>query len=89
MRNKADGRLDRLLNKSKGDYITQGVSFNKNCERQMGLLRYSFEESASFSGLVKEMLAKRMELGEDLGNKLTNNKREVVLGKKEIESDWL
>lgn len=54
-------RLERLKNSTKGDYITQGVSFNKKCERQMNLLLLAFNDSTSFSGLVKEMLALRYE----------------------------
>lgn len=54
-----DVKINNLINKTKGNYITQGVSFNINCPRQMNLLRQALEDSNSFSGLVKEMLALR------------------------------
>lgn len=54
-----DALIEDLISRTKGKYITQGVSFNKECPRQMALLRAALSESASFSGLVKEMLALR------------------------------
>lgn len=54
-----DDKINKLINKTKGNYITQGVSFNINCPRQMNLLRLALTDSNSFSGLVKEMLALR------------------------------
>jgi hypothetical protein len=48
-----------MVSRSKGRYITQGVTFNKSCPRQMGLLKKALMSSASFSGLGKEMLALR------------------------------
>lgn len=54
-----DALIEDLKNRSKGKYITQGCSFNKTCPRQMALLKQALMESASFSGLVKEMLALR------------------------------
>jgi hypothetical protein len=51
--------IEDLISRTKGKYITQGVAFNKDCPRQMALLRQALSESASFSGLVKEMLALR------------------------------
>jgi hypothetical protein len=53
--------IDEMKGRSKGKYITQGVSFNKTCPRQMNLLKLALMESASFSGLAKEMLALRFE----------------------------
>ena len=52
-----DKMLDEMVNRTKGAYITQGVSFNKTCPRQMGLLKKALMSSVSFSGLVKEILA--------------------------------
>ncbi|WP_416147919.1 hypothetical protein ACM26V_16940 [Salipaludibacillus sp. HK11] len=60
MSKNVDETLQKLIAKNKGDYITQGCAFNKNCPRQMELLRFALESSASFSGLVKEMLAQRI-----------------------------
>lgn len=48
-----------MVARSKGKYITQGVTFNKSCPRQMDLLKKALMASASFSGLGKEMLALR------------------------------
>lgn len=51
--------LKNMIERTKGTYITQGVSFNKTCPRQMSLLKDSLLASASFSGLAKEALALR------------------------------
>ena len=53
--------IEDMKKRSKGKYITQGVSFNKTCPRQMNLLKLALMQSASFSGLAKEMLALRFE----------------------------
>jgi hypothetical protein len=53
--------IDEMIKRNKGKYITQGVSFNKECPRQMELLKKSLMSSVSFSGLAKEMLALRFE----------------------------
>lgn len=53
--------IEDMKGRSKGKYITQGVSFNKTCPRQMELLKKALMESASFSGLAKEMLALRFD----------------------------
>lgn len=50
-----------MASRTKGKYITQGVSFNKNCPRQMGMLKKALMSSVSFSGLAKELLAVRFE----------------------------
>lgn len=52
-----DEYIEDLIKRTNGKYITQGVSFNKTCKRQMKLLRQALIESSSFSGLIKEMLA--------------------------------
>lgn len=53
--------IEDMIKRSKGKYITQGCSFNKTCPRQMAMLKKALMSSASFSGLVKEMLALRFE----------------------------
>jgi hypothetical protein len=58
-----DSLIADMVRRGKGKYITQGVSFNKTCPRQMALLKKALMESASFSGLAKEMLALRFEGG--------------------------
>lgn len=55
--------IEDMINRTKGDYITQGVSFNKNTPRHMELLRYALDNSNSFSGLVKELLARQFDDG--------------------------
>jgi len=55
--------VDEMVSRTKGKYITQGVSFNKECPRQMGLLKSALMSSASFSGLAKEILALRFNGG--------------------------
>jgi len=65
MPNKKD--VDKIIEdmkaRTKGNYITQGCSFNKNSPRQMELLKFALEQSDSFSGLVKELLAKMLDNG--------------------------
>lgn len=53
----AQAKVNELLTKNKGQYITQGVSFNKDSERQMELLKYVFMYSESFSGFMKVLIA--------------------------------
>ncbi|QOV08212.1 putative ParG-like protein [Bacillus phage Kirov] len=54
-----DEAIAKMVSRTKGKYITQGVSFNKTCPRQMDLLKKALMSSASFSGLAKESLALR------------------------------
>lgn len=54
-------RIEEMKSRTKGKYITQGVSFNKNCPRQMSLLKLALENSVSFSGLIKELLASKID----------------------------
>ncbi|MDS7057010.1 hypothetical protein NXG04_06815 [Klebsiella pneumoniae] len=54
-----DAMIEEMTNRTKGKYITQGVSFNKTCPRQMELLKKALMSSVSFSGLAKEILAMR------------------------------
>lgn len=56
-----DKMIEEMIKRTKGKYLTQGVSFNKTCPRQMELLKLSLMSSASFSGLIKELLALRFE----------------------------
>lgn len=49
--------IEKIIKRSKGKYITQGVSFNKDSPRQMELLKKALMSSSSFSGLIKELLA--------------------------------
>ena len=58
--NDIDDKIKKLIENTKGNYITQGTSFNKKCPRQIELLKFALENSVSFSGLVKEMLALRL-----------------------------
>lgn len=52
-----DEMIEKMARRTKGKYITQGVSFNKDCPRQMRMLKSALMSSASFSGLIKELLA--------------------------------
>lgn len=52
-----DEMIKDMVGRTKGNYLTQGVAFNKNCPRQMALLKKSLMASVSFSGLAKEILA--------------------------------
>ena len=61
--NDIDKVVDEMRKRTKGKYITQGVSFNKDSPRQIELLKFALENSDSFSGLVKETLAKMLDNG--------------------------
>lgn len=52
-----DQYLQDLYDATKGQYINQGVSFNKDDPYQMGLLRLALLEPHAFSGLCKQLLA--------------------------------
>ena len=52
----ADKLIEKMMNKGKGDYITQSVTFRKDNPRQMELLKKAMMRSESFSSLVREML---------------------------------
>jgi len=54
-----DKMIEEMINRTKGNYITQACAFNKNCPRQMDLLKKALMSSVSFSGLVKEALTVR------------------------------
>ena len=55
----AQQMIEEMKSKTKGKYITQGVTFNKDSERHMELLKYALMYAGSFSGLGKEMLAEK------------------------------
>ncbi|MCM3635301.1 hypothetical protein [Paenibacillus camelliae] len=52
-----DDYLNDLYHDTKGQYINQGVSFNKDDPYQMGLLKLALLEPFAFSGLCKQLLA--------------------------------
>lgn len=60
-----DVMIENMIKRTKGRYLTQGVSFNKTCPRQMKLLKKALMSSVSFSGLAKEMLALRFDNDDD------------------------
>jgi hypothetical protein len=80
--------VDRMIadmkSRSKGKYITQGVSFNKTCPRQMGMLKKALMSSASFSGLMKELMAVRFS-----DSKQTDNYYEVTKPKLKNTGNFL
>ncbi|EJW14044.1 hypothetical protein M5X00_26485 [Paenibacillus alvei] len=51
-----DEYLTDLIEDTKGQYITQGVSFNKDDSYQIGLLKQALLQHSTFSGLVKHLL---------------------------------
>jgi len=51
--------IEDMKNKNKNKYITQGVTFSKDSDTHMQLLKYCLMYSGSFSGLVKELIANR------------------------------
>ncbi|TVX86057.1 hypothetical protein [Paenibacillus agilis] len=51
-----DEYLTDLIEDTKSQYITQGVSFNKDDSYQMGLLKQALLQHSSFSGLMKHLL---------------------------------
>lgn len=69
--------IGEMVNRTKGKYITQGVSFNKECPRQMGLLKKALMSSVSFSGLAKEILALKFN-GEIIQSAVHNSFQETL-----------
>lgn len=63
-----DGNVDEyvqdLCNDTKGRYINQGVSFNKNDSFQMDILKKVFLSHESFSSLVKHLLHQHFKTNE-------------------------
>lgn len=78
-RKRSDDEVDRmiedLVSKTKNNYITQGVSFNKNKESHMKLLRLALTYSESFSGLVKDLIDEKFDIDTNMimNNVKTNN----------------
>lgn len=70
-----DLMIEEMKRKSKGKYITQGITFNKDSERQMELLKFVLMHSTSFSGFGKELIAEKFE-SMTPSNKPTVNKVE-------------
>lgn len=71
-----EAMIEEMKKKSKGKYITQGVTFNKESERHMELLKYALMYTTSFSGLGKELLADKFE--NDIGkNKIKKNRNSL------------
>ncbi|MEE5181005.1 hypothetical protein JDW21_18705 [Bacillus subtilis] len=67
-----DKIIEEMKNRTKGKYITQGVSFNKTCPRQMDLLKKALMSSVSFSGLGKELLAVKFSNTKETREELQN-----------------
>lgn len=57
----AEKMIEELKRKTKGKYLTQAVTFNRDSERQMELLKFAFMSGTTFSGFGKELIAARME----------------------------
>lgn len=55
-KNNIDEYMNDLYEDTKGQYITQGVSFNKNDTFQMNLLKNALISHGSFSGFVKHLM---------------------------------
>ena len=56
-----DEYMDDLYNDTKGQYITQGVSFNKDDNFQMNLLKNALLSHGSFSGFIKHLMYSHFE----------------------------
>lgn len=76
--NRTEEEVDKMISemkkRTKGRYLTQGVSFNKTCPRQMDLLKNALMSSVSFSGLIKEILALKFNEGVNNKEVKTDNK---------------
>lgn len=67
-----DKMIEEMKRKTKGKYITQAVTFNKQSQRQMELLKFALMHSTSFSGLGKELIAEKLD-----GTTVITNKQSV------------
>lgn len=56
-----DKMIEEMKRKTKSKYITQAVTFNKQSQRQMELLKFALMHSTSFSGLGKELIAEKLD----------------------------
>lgn len=52
-----DKYIEHLIEKNNGDYITQGVAFNKYSAKEIGLLRSALIYSKTFSSLTKQLIS--------------------------------
>lgn len=72
-----DAIIEKLIARTKGKYITQGVSFDKTSKRHMELLRNSLLHSSSFASFVRELIADHF--SENSSSKNVQNGGEVQL----------
>lgn len=72
-----DAMIEDMIKRSKGRYITQGVTFNKTCPRQLGILKNALMSSTSFSGLAKELLAVKFDESEKSASHLPTQKTKL------------
>ncbi|RKJ63442.1 hypothetical protein D7X33_26015, partial [Butyricicoccus sp. 1XD8-22] len=55
----AEAIIQEMIKRTKTDYITQAVTFNKNKSRHLELLKFALMSSESFGGFMKELLAEK------------------------------
>lgn len=55
-----DIMIDEMISRTKGNYITQAVAFNKNSKSQLELLKSVLLSSYSFGGYVKGLIGEKM-----------------------------
>lgn len=72
-----DEMIAKMIARTKGKYITQGVSFDKTSKRHMELLRNSLLHSNSFASFVRELIADRF--SENPSSKNTKSGGEIQL----------
>ncbi|SMG52210.1 hypothetical protein [Paenibacillus aquistagni] len=80
-----DEYLTDLIEDTKSQYITQGVSFNKDDSYQMGLLKQALLQHSSFSGLVKHLLTLYFQSSEDTTHVGSSHKVEAIQEKEDTE----
>jgi len=73
-----DKLIEDMVSRTKGRNITQGVTFNKTCPRQMGLLKKALMSSTSFSGLAKELLAIKFSENQQQLHQNTHSSQPIV-----------
>lgn len=77
-----DQLIEEMVKRTKGNYITQGVSFNKTCPKSLGLLKQVLMEFPTFGGGMKQMLIERYQ-------KNIQNKKSTVTQKKERDDLYI
>lgn len=87
-RTNIDEYMDDLYDDTKGQYITQGVSFNKDDNFQMNLLKNALLAHGSFSGFVKHLMFSYFEDNDRLDDSIwipnsTNNKQQQQVQQKQ------